>query len=282
MACGRVFSIEEFSVFDGPGIRTTVFLKGCKLHCSWCHNPEGQSFEPQVLRSPNGCKNCGRCTELAKKLTGKEKLVPECIKVCPEGLIRISGETYTSEELTEKIIKNKVFYKSDGGVTFSGGEPLAQSEFLLECLKLLKGKVNRCIQTAGDCDKDVFSEVLKETDYVLFDIKLADKEKLKRYTGADAEKVYSNFDILVKSGVPFTVRIPLIPGVTDTEENFCDIAVLLNKYGIKYAEALPYNKLAGSKYLLSGREYMPDFDEKKEPVLRREIFKQYGIEIKKL
>ena len=278
---GLIFSIEEFSVFDGPGIRTTVFLKGCPLKCSWCHNPEGQRAEREIVQSPNGCLHCGKCEERAKVVTGDTELIEECIEVCPRNLIRVSGQEYTAHELSDMILKNSVFYKeSGGGVTFSGGEPLFQHEFLYECLKTLKNKVKRCIQTSGFCSEEVFRQILSETDLFLFDLKVIDREKALKYTGADISVILKNLDILVKSCTQFIIRLPLIPSVTDTEENIGNIIKILKSYNIDYAEALPYNKMAGAKYKLCGRKYLPDFDETKEVYIPENEFKQSGITLK--
>ena len=257
MNMGTVFSIEEFSVFDGPGIRTTVFLKGCPLRCSWCHNPEGQSFEKEILKNQNECIGCGRCTETALRLTGKSKLVQECANVCPKNLIRVCGTEYTADDLCSKIKKNKIFYR-DGGVTFSGGEPLAQPQFLAECIRLLKGGVHCAVQTSGFSSDGVFREILSLADMFLYDLKIIDEEKAKRYTGVSSKPILHNFGLLAESGKDFIVRIPLIPEVTAAEKNLNDIADVLNFYGVRYAEALPYNKLAGAKYQLCGRTYAPD------------------------
>ena len=148
MRKGRVFSIEEFSIHNGPGIRMTVFLKGCPLRCAWCHNPEGLSIEKQIIKSPNGCINCGKCIEISKAVYGINALTQNSISVCPKHLIRECGEEYSPKELIDIILK-KTDLLTGGGVTFSGGEPLMQHEFLLDCLKLLEGKVQRALQTSG-------------------------------------------------------------------------------------------------------------------------------------
>lgn len=280
---GLVFAIEEFSSFDGPGIRSTVFLKGCSLRCSWCHNPEGQSFLKQIIKSPNGCMGCKNCIKEALRVTGKNALVEECIKVCPRNLIRVSGEEYTAEEIKNILLKNRDFYiSSGGGVTFSGGEPLAQPEFLYGCLKILRNEINRYIQTSGFADNDVFSSVLDETDGFLFDLKVINHELSLKYTGADINVILRNFETLVKSGKDFTVRIPLIPSVTDTAENINDIIKLLKFYKVDYAEALPYNKMAGAKYLMCDREYKPDFNPEKDVYIPILDFADKGIELKVL
>ena len=277
---GLVFAIEEFSTFDGPGIRSTVFLKGCPLKCSWCHNPEGQSFNPQILKNPNGCAECGRCTETAIKLYGSPDLVEECIPVCPYNLIRKSGTPYSPQELFNKVIKNEAFYRSGGGITFSGGEPLAQPEFLLNCLKQFRPRLNCCVQTGGFCKSEIFDQVLNNVDYILFDLKVINRELSQRYIGADSKVILDNFLMLARSNTPFTVRIPLIPGITDTDSNLNDIIKLLKSHKINYAEALPYNKLAGAKYPLCNREYQPDFDPLIAPVEPTDLFGKHNIKLK--
>lgn len=278
---GLIFAIEEFSVFDGAGIRTTVFLKGCPLKCSWCHNPEGQSDKKQIVKSPNGCISCGSCVKEALRVSGKPRLTEECIKVCPRNLIRLSGTEYTSKGLADTVLKNqRILNFAGGGVTFSGGEPLYQPEFLYNCLLRLKGKINRCIQTSGFSPDTVFREILTEADFFLFDLKVTDHALSLKYTGADINIILKNFDILAKSGKEFTVRIPLIPGVTDTDENIKGITEILKFYGVNYAEALPYNKMAGAKYLMCDREYKPDFDPEKAPYIPVSDFAERGINLK--
>jgi len=208
MLKGNVFAIEEFSTFDGPGIRMTVFLKGCPLRCQWCHNPEGQSFQNVVLRSPNGCLHCGNCMKAAEIVGGRPVLTEESIHACPNHLLRWCAQEYTPEALAEKIQKNvSILNSTGGGVTFSGGEPLAQPDFLLACLKLLKGKTDRAVQTSGYAPKSVFERVLNNADRFLFDIKLVDDSEHKHYTGVSNVCILENFCLLVKSGVPFVSKV---------------------------------------------------------------------------
>lgn len=282
MSIGLVFSIEEFSVFDGPGIRTTVFLKGCPLSCSWCHNPEGQSFTKEILRSPNGCIECGECTKKALAVNGGTRLVEECIEVCPRNLLRVSGTEYTSDQLVDRVMKNTAFYGEDGGVTFSGGEPLAQPDYLYECLVKLKGRVHRAVQTSGWCDGDTFRKISSEAELFLFDLKVIDREDAIRFTGVDNTPILDNLAYLADSGKSFIIRLPLIPEVTDTAKNISNLTALLKGYGIGYAEALPYNTFAGSKYKLCGRRYTPAFDIKKEVYIPTKEFSENGIELKVL
>ncbi len=283
MSMGIVFSIEEFSVYDGPGIRTTVFLKGCPLRCKWCHNPEGQERFPQYIRSANGCIGCKRCVQKGLEIYGKPFPVKESISVCPKRLIRKCGEEYTSEELVDILCKNAdMLSASGGGVTFSGGEPLFQSDFLINCLKNLNKKMNRAIQTTGYADKKIFEAVLENCDYVLYDIKLIDEGAHRYYTGASNGIILENFKTLVQSEKPFCVRMPLIPNVTDTVENIEKASNFLKENGVDSIELLPYNKAAGGKYFSLGKEYKPDFDEKTDVKIRYDIFEKYGIEVKVL
>jgi pyruvate formate lyase activating enzyme len=167
-------------------------------------------------------------------------------------------------------------------VTFSGGEPTASPEFLLECLSLFEGKIHRAVQTCGFCSPEIFADVLANCDYMLFDIKLTDDEKHKKYTGVSNEIILQNFRTLAASGKEFVIRVPLIPTVNDTEENIRQTAELLRDNGIDYVELLPYNKMAGGKYLMLGRTYETDFDGSVEPAVRTELWNDYGIEVKVL
>lgn len=268
-----VFSIEEFSVFDGPGIRTSVFLKGCPLKCSWCHNPEGQHFENEIIKAQNGCIGCGACIR-----AGGGELNAASIRACPNRLLRYSGVEYTPETLIEKLEGNfDILQMSGGGITFSGGEPLAHPAFLAECLSRLKGRIHTAVQTSGFARAEVFDEILGLADYFLYDLKLAVDEDHRRYTGVSNEWILRNFAELVKSGKGFTVRTPLIPGVTDTEHNLEGIARIVLANGVDRIELLPYNKAAGGKYAAVGREYSPDFDETVPVSLETEVFERHGL-----
>jgi len=220
---GVVFDIREFTVHDGPGVRVTVFMKGCPLRCEWCHNPEGISFLPQ------------------------KNLITE----------KIVGTEYTVEELVFILNKYRSFFSnSEGGVTFSGGEATAQGEFLYECCKSLKG-VHRCLDTSGFCDIDLFKKILSEIDLVYFDLKLADSVLHKKYTGKSNDLILENLRTVCKLKKNYNIRIPLIPGITDTEENFKGVRNIL--LGLDFRpqsiDLLPYNSLAGAKYEQYGMKY---------------------------
>lgn len=278
---GKIFSIEEFSTFDGPGIRMSVFLKGCPLRCQWCHNPEGQSFAPQYLRSPNGCLNCGACLEAGRQAAGHPCLTMESIAACPRNLVRLCGYDITPEVLADTIRRKAwMLNVSGGGVTFSGGEPLAQSGFLIACLQLLHGITHRAIQTTGYGDPDIFSEVLQHCDYVLYDLKHMDPDIHKQYTGVDNRQILANYQTLAASGVPFITRIPLIPGVNDTANNIQQTAAYLHSLDVTEVELLPYNRAAGAKYTAIGREYHIAFDPTADPRPHKDIFEAHGIGVK--
>lgn len=269
-----IFSIEEFSVFDGPGIRTTVFLKGCPLRCSWCHNPEGQSHTNEIIKAQSGCIGCGACIK-----AGNGKITEASINACPNRLLRYSAQAYTPQTLLQKLEGNfDILNMSGGGITFSGGEPLSHPDFLADCLTLLQGNIHTALQTSGYCDRNVFARILTLTDYFLYDIKLVDEDDHIRYTGVSNKKILQNFDILAASGKPFTVRTPLIPGVTDTTENLMGIAQLLSEKQIDRIELLPYNNAAGGKYAAIGRKFTPDFDETLPVNPQIALFERYGIQ----
>ena len=279
---GRVFSIEEFSTFDGPGIRTTVFLKGCPLSCVWCHNPEGQRREIEYMRSPNGCTGCGACLQVAKTVCGRTVLTEESVVACPNHLVRRVGTDYTPEELAAKLNKNaSILRAGGGGVTFSGGEPLVHADFILATAPLLD-RMSVALQTSGYADSTTFSRVLEVCDYILFDLKLASDSLHRAFCGVGNERILQNYKILTESGKQFVTRIPLIPTVTDTDENLEGLASIIASHNVRYVEILPYNKLTGSKYGSLLRTYSPDFDEQRECNLGTHIFQRYSITVKKM
>ena len=247
MGSGVVFSIEEFAVNDGPGIRTTVFLKGCPLRCAWCHNPEGQRREPQPLTK--------------------------------QGRTEISGYSIDAEALAARIRRDEdIFRDSGGGVTFTGGEPLMQAEFLCEVLDRLTD-IHKAVETCGYASEQTFKRVLERVDYMLFDVKLVDSELHKRWTGVGNELIKANLKTLCESGKPFVARVPLIPGVNDSAENMEATAELLvGAKGLERVELLRYHKTAGAKYPMVGLDYAPDFDEDAEPEIH-DTFTDKGIKL---
>ncbi len=280
---GKIFSIEEFSTFDGPGIRMSVFLKGCPLRCTWCHNPEGQRAESEYIRKNGDCLGCGQCLENAEISGNTRRLTERSAKLCPKKLIRLCGEDLSPEELCERILKNeRILSMNGGGVTFSGGEPLMQYRFVRECLDILRPRVHCAMQTCGYADSDVFEQILSNCDLFLYDLKLMDADKHREYCRTDNKPILENYKKLALSGIPFVTRVPLIPTVTDTGENIRALAEFMSEQGVFYAELLPYNKMAGGKYGGLLREYTPRFDGSAESEPHIEIFEEYGIKARVL
>ena len=240
---GIVFNIEELTVHDGDGVRVTVFMKGCPMRCSWCHNPEGLKAQPELLYKRVRCAGCGEC----QKGCEHEDCKPfgRCLHVCPNDCLTVAGERYASDALAAKLNKYKrIFDACGGGVTFSGGEPLMQWEFIAEVIDLLDG-INVAIETSGYAPMHIFKSAVNRLDHIYMDIKIFDAEAHKRHTGCDNTLIKENFLYLRSSGKPFTIRTPLISGITDTKENLDAIEKFI---GDAHWEKLPENKLAGAKY----------------------------------
>ena len=252
---GLVFDIKEFAIHDGGGIRTTVFLKGCPLRCVWCHNPEGLSPLPELCVKASRCRSCGLC----KLPCNHEDCKPfgRCLHICPEDAVGVAGRLWDSDALADKLLKSKsLFDSTGGGVTLSGGEPLLQHKFTKELLLRIKGRVHTAIETSGYAPENVFREIISLCDFVFMDIKIADSAEHKKFTGVSNEQILKNAEILKSSNIPHRFRTPLIPGITDSEENLSAIGKIV---GESEWEKLPYNNLAPAKYADFGRI----FDENK-------------------
>ncbi len=249
MTTGIIFDIREFAVHDGPGIRTTIFLKGCPLTCTWCHNPEGQSSQPQVMHS-----------------TGRERLV---------------GTSYTPQALAALLNRQAAIFKAnDGGVTFSGGEPLLQADFVAETIDLLDG-IHVLLDTSGYGDPHDFRMLLDRVQLVFFDLKIIDSALHLRFTGCNNGLILENLKILASSGVPYVIRVPLVPGVTDTPANLGAIArTALGLPGLVRVDLLPYNRAAGAKYPAAGMQFEPGYDESQAVNVDLSIFENAGIKVR--
>ncbi len=250
---GTIFDIKEFSIHDGPGGRITVFLKGCPLRCVWCHNPEGLTKAPQLMHKKNLCTDCGSCKP---PCTHEEcKGFDRCVHSCANGALSVAGYEITSEELANKLNRNADILKSwQGGITVSGGEPMMQADFVCDLADRLSG-IHKAIQTSGYTDVETYKKVTDKFDYIMQDIKLVDSDEHKYYTGVSNEKILKNIDYLKRSGKEFLFRVPMIPGITDTEANLAAIKKLTEGYPVEY---LQYNTLAGAKYEMLGMKYKLD------------------------
>ncbi len=297
---GRIFNIQRFSTEDGPGIRTTVFLKGCPLKCLWCSNPESQNLVRQPVYRDSLCKGCGDCitacpTEAITPAPDERgfkikidlykcKSCGACIEACTAGAIKYSDQTVTSEEVFEVIKKDMGYYlKSQGGVTASGGEPLIQADFVSELFKRCRASgIHTAVETSGYVHTSAFDKVLEALDLVLFDIKMMDSEKHKKYTGVSNEIILRNAKRVAQSSVSMIIRIPIIPGINDSEANLNDTALFaleINK-DIKI-ELLPYHNFGIHKYKMLGMEYR--LNDIKLPEIGhmescREIFQNHGLD----
>ncbi len=248
MTTGIVFDIKEFTIHDGPGIRTTVFMKGCPLSCTWCHNPEGQSMRPQLIHGTAG--------------------------------ERLAGRTYTAAELATLLDQHTaVLRANEGGITFSGGEPLLQAEFVAEVIDLLPG-THILLDTCGLGDESDFRSLVDRCHLVYFDLKLMDRAAHRHYTRRDNAQILHNLQILSASGKPFVIRVPLVPGVTDTDENLTAIARTVRGLpGLLRVDLLPYNRAAGSKYQFAGMEFKPDYDETRPLNINTALFDRFGVTV---
>lgn len=276
---GLVFDIEEFAVFDGPGIRCAVFMKGCPLRCMWCHNPEGLAPRPQRVVTLSLCEHCGACKQVC---SSPDECIGcgRCVDVCPKGAIRIAGTRMTAKQVADKIRRQaKVLAMNGGGVTFSGGEVLMQSDFVIAVRKLVP-EVHALIETSGFASEEKFTRLAEAMDMVIMDVKIVDPALHKRYTGVDNAPILRNLEVLKGMNKPFRIRVPLIPTVNDTLENMEATARLLEGADmLEKVELMRYNKAAGAKYGGVGLNYAPDFPEQQEPRVFREPFEKRGIKV---
>jgi len=265
---GIVFKIQRFSIHDGPGIRTAVFLKGCPLHCWWCHNPEGQESGVRIYHRADKCLSCGRCVALCLAsaiLISNEGLSIErsrcnncfrCVDDCPTNAMEMVGKIMNIVDIMKEIDKDIIFYEEMGGVTFTGGEPFLQFDFLYEFLIACKEKeIHTVVETSGLTQWDNIKKASSYIDLFYFDIKLIDANMHKKYTGLSNKAIISNLIRLSRIHDNVCVRVPIIPGITDNHENIKKICKLLKIAGIKSVEVLTYHSFGEYKYNLIGTEY---------------------------
>ncbi|MEN3186828.1 MAG: glycyl-radical enzyme activating protein [Atribacterota bacterium] len=269
-----VFDVQRFSLHDGPGIRTTIFLKGCPLSCSWCHNPESQSADIEIAFTAQKCRNCGKCVtecpEWAIDITNPYRidrarctLCGFCVAMCPAGALEIIGREVTVAELVQEVEKDCLFYQeSGGGVTISGGEPLTQFDFVLALAKALKERgISVVIDTAGysgirNDDLEKLRMLVKIVDLILYDVKFIDSAKHKFYTGVENREILSNLVVLFREfSSKVLVRYPRIPGINDTQSDIQLLIRFLEGLPGVRIELLPYHRLGAGKYARIGKTY---------------------------
>ncbi len=294
MKKGLIFDIKRYAIHDGPGIRTTIFLKGCPLRCLWCANPESQKISKEFIFWPERCLKCGECMRACKLDAiggddngrtvddGRCNFCGDCTQACYPGALQVIGREITLKKLLNEIEKDRVFYSdSNGGVTFSGGEPFLQSEFLHEILKACKERgLHTTVDTCGFVEWKNFEKVKGLVDLYLFDIKLIEEKKHKRHTGVFNSLILSNLEKLVKHH-RVIVRIPLVPRVNDGVDDIRRLGKYLSRIReIQEINLLPYHRLAMSKYQRLNWDYK--LGDIKPPTRKRmreihQVFRDFGL-----
>lgn len=258
---GQVFNIQRYSLHDGPGIRTTVFLKGCPLNCIWCHNPESISPHPQRMKTASRCISCGACaricpTGFARNEKGSScSACGHCAEVCPTSSLVMSGKKMSVPEVLEEILRDRLFYdESGGGVTISGGEPLAQPDFTLELLTALGiQEIHRALDTSGFAPLPHLLEAAGRCELVLFDLKAADETQHRALTGVPLHTILENLKALSTNHSQIWLRIPIIPGINDAPASLETLAVLAASLsGVRKICLLPYHRTGQAKHLRLG------------------------------
>ena len=294
---GTTFDIKKFSIHDGPGIRTTIFLKGCPLSCLWCHNPESQSTKPEIHYFENRCISCGDCVVACPNDAIRFvdnlriwdstlcQLCGACAESCPTEAIQLVGEESSLDEIMAEIEKDVIYYdQSGGGVTFSGGEPLQQINFLVALLKKCKEyEIHTAVDTSGLAAWKSFERILPYTNLFLYDLKLMDDEKHRQFTGVSNQIILENLQYLTEASANIRVRIPIIPSINDDEENLREtkdfIATLKT---IEQVDLLPYHHIATDKY--HRMEHLYELENIKTPSDERmqelaEFFRKKGFRV---
>jgi pyruvate formate lyase activating enzyme len=270
MQTGKIFDIKKYAIHDGPGIRTTVFFKGCPLSCWWCHNPESIPGTTQRLYRRERCIGCQECAQacpggaIGPSAHGMQWLPSECLDcqtcadVCPADAVEFLGRTMSVDEVMEEITKDTVFYdESRGGITFSGGEPLMQPSFLMDLLDACGDlDLHRTVDTSGYADIRILMEATPRTELFLYDLKHMDPEKHRKFTGVSNEKILTNLKRLSLQGKEIIIRFPIIPGINSDEENIVQTGKFVSSLpGVRRINILPYHCAAAAKYKNLGLEF---------------------------
>ncbi|MFV0342423.1 MAG: glycyl-radical enzyme activating protein [Anaerocolumna sp.] len=267
---GLILSIERASVHDGPGLRTTIFLKGCPLHCLWCHNPESQCFRPELFYVGAKCKYCGSCENICRKschkVSNAEHFIDrtectgckECVANCPYSALEMKGEEVDVEAILIEVEKDRQYYKATGGgLTLSGGEPLSQYDFVRELLLESKKRgLHNCLETCGHIPTEKLMDIREQVDIFLYDFKESDSERHRRFTGVGNELIRKNLYELNQKGSKIILRCPIIPGLNDRNEHFLEIARIANDLeNIIEINIMAYHSFGRSKSKNIGKEY---------------------------
>ncbi len=267
---GTIFNIQKFSINDGPGIRTTVFMKGCPLRCLWCHNPESNSSKLEMFFNAEKCVGCRRCAGACKRgghIFGEAShsylresciMCGECAKECLTDALEVVGREASVDEVIADVMRDKIFYdNSGGGMTLSGGEPMAQFEFTYGLLKAAKEKgLHTCIETCGFAKSENYAKIVPLIDIFLFDYKETDPVRHKEYTGVDNRLILENLKMLDEMGAKIILRCPIIPTLNDREEHFKGIADMANSLkNVLEINIEPYHPLGSGKSETLGKEY---------------------------
>jgi len=267
---GIVFNIQKFSVNDGPGIRTVVFLKGCPLRCRWCANPESQSVKTEIMWDEKKCVRCHHCIEVCPRqaVTLREGKIcvdssvcdgcGRCFHECPGKALKNEGELKTVREVMDVVMQDLPFYEeSGGGITLSGGEMLAQPEFAKSLLQAAKeNNLHTCCETTGFAREEVFAEIIENLDTILFDVKHWDPQKHKEGTAVPNELILSNLKYAIEQGKDVLPRIPVIPGFNDSLNDAKNLARVIKEAGGTKCQLLPFHQFGENKYEQLGREYV--------------------------
>lgn len=298
MTTGIVFDIKKFSIHDGPGIRTTVFFKGCPLSCWWCHNPEGQAPKPELVFRESRCIRCGACLEVCDQgaiswdgdvvSTDGEKcaLCGACVEVCYAEAREMVGQEMTVAQVMAEIERDVPFYdESGGGVTFSGGEPLLQQGFLLALLRACNEKeIHTALDTCGFATWETLDSIRKHVDLFLYDLKLMDEAKHRKFIGVSNELILKNLQMLSKRGYNICLRVPIIPGINDDAENIRQIGTFAAALPrLNQVDILPYHRAAAEKYDRLNKVYglpetRPPSDERMAEITQ--ILRGFGLQVK--
>ena len=272
---GCVLDIHRCSLHDGPGIRTTVFLKGCPLNCAWCHNPESIPFEPELYFIAERCTACGACVEACPN--GVHRLDPAtgehmidrsacaacgaCVRACPAEALEIKGREMSVEQVMEPVLKDRRYYdRSGGGVTLSGGEPMAQFEFTADLLAAAReASIHTALETCGHAPAERFDTILEDVDLFLFDIKGLDPERHKANTGVTNTLILNNLEMLLERGGRVRLRCPLVPGINDSDEDLRRLSDLYCRWAdrLEGIEVMPYHSMGEAKGARVGRPVPP-------------------------